>query len=563
MKRKRSIHFDRRDSGIPVVGDVPWGTSFCQFFENRQDLLEILIPYIKAGLKSNELCLLIISGYLDLEEARQALEEAVPHFERYIKKGQIEIIAGMQRRMSGTGFTRALAARIDKAMISGFGSLRIAVISPSGNPGGKTAVTFREVDEIARHNIVALYAYPREELDAAELMEVVKRHRFALIRSNGDWELLESSEVNLTREALKKSELLYRSLFDNMLEGYAYCRMIYKNSRPHDFVFLAVNSSFEKQTGLKYVTGKRVSQVIPGIKESNPELFEIYGRVALTGKPERFEVYLAPLQSWYSVSVYSPVKGAFGAVFDNITERKKAEEELKQYSAELEASNRELESFSYSVSHDLRAPLRSIDGFSQAILEDYADKLDEQGQKWLGHIRSASQRMAQLIDDILGLSRVVRAELRAQDIDLSSMAEAVAGELKDNYPGRNIQVRITPGLKARGDANLLRIALGNLLDNAFKFTAGCEVAQVEFGSLEAGGQRYFFVKDNGAGFDMIYADKLFNAFHRLHGDEEYPGTGIGLATVQRIIHRHGGKVLARGEPGQGAIFLFTLNQDIK
>jgi K+-sensing histidine kinase KdpD len=246
-----------------------------------------------------------------------------------------------------------------------------------------------------------------------------------------------------------------------------------------------------------------------------------------------------------------------------IAERKKTEEELKQRTMDLETSNRELEAFSYSVSHDLRAPLRSMDGFSQAVLEDYADKLDEQGKDYLNRIRESSQMMAQLIDDILGLSRVVRAELWLTKVNLSDMADAIAQDLKRLEPQRQVEFNIQPGVEAVGDSNLLHSVLENLLNNAFKFSAGRQIARIGFGVEEKNGAKAYFVQDNGAGFDMKYADKLFQPFQRLHSNSEFPGTGIGLATVQRVIRRHGGKIWAEGEVGKGATFHFTLAQERK
>ncbi len=246
------------------------------------------------------------------------------------------------------------------------------------------------------------------------------------------------------------------------------------------------------------------------------------------------------------------------------------QEQIRQLNAELEqrviertmelaAANKELESFSYSVSHDLRSPLRSIDGFSQALLEDYNDKLDAQAQNYLQRVRAASQRMAQLIDDMLNLSRVSRGEMRREEIDLSQMARDIAEQLQRGQPERVVEVEIADGIKARGDDRLLRIALENLLGNAWKFTSKQASSKIEFGA-QAGdaGEDVFFVRDNGAGFDMAYADKLFGAFQRLHSTEEFEGTGVGLATVQRIIRRHGGRIRAESEPGRGAIFYFTL-----
>ncbi len=234
-------------------------------------------------------------------------------------------------------------------------------------------------------------------------------------------------------------------------------------------------------------------------------------------------------------------------------------DEITRNATQIEAANKELEAFSYSVSHDLRAPLRSIDGFSQALLEDYADRLDDQARDHLNRVRAASQRMGHLIDDMLTLSRVTRAEMRHRTVDLSALAADVFAELQKSEPERKVDWHIEPGLIAQGDARQLRVALVNLLGNAWKFTGKTATARIEFGAMRnADNTMEFFVRDNGAGFDMAYADKLFGAFQRLHLASEFPGTGIGLATVQRIIHRHGGQVRGAGMPGQGATFYFTL-----
>jgi len=234
------------------------------------------------------------------------------------------------------------------------------------------------------------------------------------------------------------------------------------------------------------------------------------------------------------------------------------EERVRQRTAQLEASNRELESFSYSVSHDLRAPLRSIDGFSKALLEDYGDGLDTHGRNYLDRIRAATQNMGELIDDLLELSRVTRAEIRRQPIDLSSMARSITNELRRSDPMRDVRVDIEDGLVAVGDRRLIRIVLENLLSNSWKFTAKQRDQHIEVRDAGKNGKTVFLVRDNGAGFDMNYADKLFGAFQRLHSAKEFPGTGVGLATVHRIINRHGGRVWAESEVGKGATFYFTL-----
>lgn len=218
----------------------------------------------------------------------------------------------------------------------------------------------------------------------------------------------------------------------------------------------------------------------------------------------------------------------------------------------------ELEAFTYAVSHDLRAPLRSMDGFSQALLEDYGDRLDTSGKDALQRVRAASQRMAQLIDDLLALSRVTRSELRRERVDLSALAREIAVELQAAEPGRQVDLVIAPGVVTTGDPGLLRVGLANLLGNAWKFTATHPRATIEFGVTTHAGQVVYFVRDDGVGFDMAYADKLFGAFQRLHRATEFRGSGVGLATVQRIIHRHGGRVWAEGAVERGATFYFTL-----
>ena len=245
--------------------------------------------------------------------------------------------------------------------------------------------------------------------------------------------------------------------------------------------------------------------------------------------------------------------GMLAASFNKMTE------DLQRREIELAVVNDELEAFNYSVSHDLRAPLRTIDGFSQALLEDYEDKLDDEGKDYLGRTRAASQRMGVLIDDLLNLSRVTRGELRHDDVDLSEIARKAVLELQEgDSTGREVTFVINDGAVTMGDPNLLRAVLDNLIGSAWKFTGNHETANIEFGVTEVEGKPAFFVRDDGAGFDMECADNLFGAFQRLHGMAEFSGTGIGLATVQRIIHRHGGRVWAEGKVEQGATFYFTL-----
>ena len=595
----------------------------------------------------------------------------------------------------------------------------------------------------------------------------------------------------------RRRDFEYRTLIENMPEGIAYCMAIFENGKLDDYIYLSVNPAFQKLTGYGDIIGSTMREASAGLAPIEPEVLELFGRVATTGVPEKTEAYIAHLGQWLSLSVYSPLREYFVVIFDVITRRKKAElaarqwqrafeqsetgialgnavddtidavnmayarklgytpeeltgrpfgmlypgdelapraealrsaesgdghalfesrhvrkdgtqfpvmvdmtvvrdetgalvsrvkiihdltepkkaeaelrereqtvralldsaaqaivavneegrivlwnptagamfgynpaelrglpvelllpahagevsalrrdgtqfpaevtvsfidsrqgrlkivfvsditarkeaeQEIRQLNStlehrvqertiQLEAANRELESFSYSVSHDLRAPLRGIDGWSLALLEDYGRDLDERAQKYLDRVRGETQRMGLLIDDLLRLSRVTRSEMDPVPVDLSAVAKRIAGKLEEAHAGRLLRFRIQPDLKSRGDSRLIEIALTNLFENAVKFTRPRPEAVIEFGTTEHKGHPAYFVRDNGVGFEMKHAATLFGAFQRLHKASEFPGTGIGLATVKRVVLRHGGEVWAEAEPDRGATFGFTL-----
>ncbi len=245
-------------------------------------------------------------------------------------------------------------------------------------------------------------------------------------------------------------------------------------------------------------------------------------------------------------------------ILEDITKLKNAEEALQRRAAQLEVTNQELESFSYSVSHDLKAPLRSMCGFSEALMSDYAADLDEEVRNYLERIHSAGIRMTQLIDDLLALSKVAKGEMKREAVHLSALAGAVADEFVKSFQDRVIEFVIMPAILVVGDSRLLQIVLENLMGNSVKFTATRSKARIEFGVQRQPGGPVYFIRDNGAGFDMAYASKLFKPFQRLHEESQFPGHGIGLATVRRIIHRHGGRIWAEGVLDKGATFFFTL-----
>jgi PAS domain S-box-containing protein len=504
------------------------------------------------------------------------------------------------------------------------------------------------------------------------------------------------TERKQTEAALRESEELYRSLFDNMLNGLAYCKMLFEQDQPQDLIYLTVNRAFETLTGLQDVVGKKISEVIPGFRESNPEVLEAYGRVALTGQPERFETYVAALQMWFDIAVYSPAKEYFVAIFDVITERKQAEaalqqsearfrelfngmssgvaiyraaangedfifddvnpaveeieqvrradllgknilevfpgvkdfgllavfqrvwrtgvpehfplafyrdnhtsgwrenyvcklpagelvavyddvtarkqaeEELQKLSeeleervaertAQLESTNQELDRFAYSVSHDLRAPLRAMQGFSLALLEDYAGELDPGGQDFARRINAAAERMDRLIQDLLSNSRLSREEMALQPVSLEqAVAEAVA-QLEDDIRARQAQVRVEPPLPGvQAHHTTLVQVVANLVNNAIKFAAPEVQPQVGLRAEDRGEWVRLWVEDNGLGIAPEHQERIFRIFERLHGVEAYPGTGIGLAIVKKGVERMGGQAGVESAPGQGSKFWVEL-----
>ncbi len=353
--------------------------------------------------------------------------------------------------------------------------------------------------------------------------------------------------------ALRADHLAINDAFANLIAAYA-------ARRAQGFVILLIVIIVIMVTGTWIVFARRV---VGPIRELHRGIKIVGGgdldyRLGTRGQDEIAEVArsLDEMTEKLKMTLVSRDELA-----KEVIERKRAEETLRRARDELAVANQELEAFAYSVSHDLRAPLRSMDGFSQAVLEDYADRLDAEGRDYLGRIRRSSQRMAQLIDDILTLSRVTRGDLERSKVDLSAMAEAIVVELQKTDPTREVGFDIAPAVVAEGDGRLLRVVLANLLGNAWKFTAGNSQAHVEFGVTENEGKPAYFVRDDGAGFDMAYADKLFQPFQRLHSTSDFEGTGIGLATVARTVARHGGRVWAEGAVEQGTTTYFTLEPE--
>ena len=438
---------DKTKTGIEIIGDVPWGTHFCQFYRTQQDLLDTLVPYFKAGLESNEYCMWVTSEPLHVEQATGALRQAMPDFERYAAKGSIEIIPHSDWYMKGGNFEQSRVLngwvdRLNRALDKGYDGLRL-----TGNTFWLESSQWQDFkayenvvnNVIGDYRMIAACTYSLDKCGASEVIDVVQNHQFALIKREGQWVLIEDSQR------------------------------------------------------------KRAAEEIGRLNE------------ALARKAEQ-----------------------------------------------IESTNRDLESFAYSVSHDLRVPLRAIDGFSQLLLKRYGDKLDDEGRRLLNVVRDSAGRMGQMIGDILAFSRTGRLVIAESEVNMENLARAALEELAPNLAGRDVKVEIGRLPQVHGDPAMLRQVWINLLANAVKFTRPKPAAQIEVEGKIEGAECTYFVKDNGVGFDMQYAGKLFGVFQRLHGIEEFEGTGIGLATAKRIVTRHGGRVWAEGRVNEGATFYFAL-----
>lgn len=804
-----------RKSGINIIGDVPWASHFCQFYQTGEDMLDILVPYFKAGLENNEACMWVTSTPLSVEEARQALSKVVPNLSEYINNHQLEIVPHSEWYMKDGYFDlqRVLngwVGKLNDALARGYSGLRV-----TGNTAWLEKKNWQDFTDyeaaingvIGKYRILALCTYSLGLCSAADVMDVMRNHEFALIKQQGKWTRIENAIYKGTKEALKESEERYRNTMDNMLEG---CQMI-----GPDWRYLYVNDTVLKhgRTSREKLLGHTMMEAYPGIENTelfarlrncmeqqvsdhmesefiypdgskswfdlsiqpvpegifilslditerkqaeaklvhfasftelnpmpvleldsaghilyiNPTTKRIFPDLESAGLGHQFLAGLKPVLDSFSTGETTPfsrevscgaryynqvvsrvLEGQYVRIYasditmrkqaeeelrkregelstilasvpvpvfvidperhvlnvntaaakfanhrveemlalrtgealgclhsmddprgcgfgpacqscktrltvldtfetgnnhyqvewhipisrggkqeeinvllstvvlptskkqvllciEDITELKRAEQEIKRLNeglqaraAELETANKELESFSSSVSHDLREPLRTIDGFSRILSKEYAGKLDDEGQRLLDTIRKGTEKMGQLISDLLAFSRLGRQHLKSSEVDMSELTKAIFDELKLTNTGRKLDIKIDILPLALGDRAMLVQVLSNLLSNAIKFTRTKDTATIEVGGSPGKTENVYHVKDNGVGFDMQYAGKLFNIFQRLHTQEEFEGTGVGLAIVQRIVHRHGGRVWVESKLNEGATFYFTL-----
>lgn len=727
-----------RKTGIDIIGEVPWGTHFCMFYKSKYDLLEILIPFFRAGLENGEFCMWITSKPLTKSAAIKAIRRAVPGFNDYISRGQIEILAFDEWYVKNGSFEseRVLNGWVEKyneAREKGYSGLRL-----TGNTFWLEKEDWQNFmhyedsinDIIGNYRMLALCTYSMDRCGAAEIMDVAQSHQFVLANRDNHWTMIENAEIKQTKEALNRNNqkleilsdsasLLLKSnspqsvmdelcrkvmdfldcqVFFNYLvdeersgmhlnawagiseqtakgmewleSGQSVCGCAAREARPivannipeipdprtelvksfgvkayacypliaeervigtlsfgtatrsifsgddlammktmadmvavammrintetylrlseerlrqasrewedtfnsisdpisiHDeeFRIVKANRAFEKVVGMESneFIGKKCHEVIH--KSETPWLNCPHKQCISCGKPVTREFLEQGLGKYLLVSC-SPISDYRNQlngtvhVIKDVTERNRHLEELKIRTAELEATNSDLESFSYTVSHDLRAPLRAIEGFSSMLVGEINGKLDQEAIRKFNVIRSNAGKMSHLIDDLLSYSRTGRAKTSITKIDILSLVQEIWKDLQEGNPGRKMELVIGGIPPAAGDRMLIRQALSNLLGNSVKFSRKRERALIEVGGVSSGRFNTYCIKDNGAGFDMNYSGRLFEIFRRLHKESEFEGTGIGLAIVKKIIEKHGGAIWAEGKPGEGATFCFTL-----
>lgn len=496
------------------------------------------------------------------KRAEQSLEESEARFSTVFKESPLGI--AISSLDDGT------FVEVNDAFLDMFGLTREGVIGHTtgelelwGDLSERSRLVDKMLNEGAIRNAEVKFRHHSGEMldvlySAGKIELAGKNFLLSLI---SDMTTLRQAE-----QALAASREHYRSLFEHMLEGYALCRMQYRGEEPVDFTFIAVNPAFSKLSGLKDVTGKPVSDIIPGIRDSNPDIFQVYGRVARTGQPERLETYILSLEKWFSIAVFSPEPEYFVTVFDNITERKETEIAMKAHRDRLEsevaarttqlvAANKELQAFAYAASHDLKAPLRGISGFANLLEREYRDQLEGDGLTYLDHISASASKMATLIDDLLAYARLEQETQQLKRIDLPAAVQSVVADYQEEIRqcGAELRLEMADGTIEADMPGLIQV-LRNLLGNALKYSAKADHPLIVIGGEPHSGCYRFWLRDNGVGFDMTYHDQIFEIFRRLHSSREFAGSGVGLALVRKAMERMGGRVWAESAPGQGATF---------
>ena len=425
-------------------------------------------------------------------------------------------------------------------------------------PDSARAALAGQLEQALREGAVVYETVHRRE-DGSTFPAEVSMRVGSLGEGEGFVEIVRDiTERKRAEQALSASEGQFRSLFENMLNGIAHCRMLFEDGAPVDFVYLRVNPAFETLTGLVDVVGRRVTEVIPGIRAANPELFEIYGRVASTGAPERLETYVPGLDIWFWISVFRPQAGEFVAVFDNISERKRVDQALARTLEDLKRSNAELEQFAYVASHDLQEPLRMVSSYTQLLAQRYRGKLEPDADEFIAFAVDGAHRMQGLVNDLLAYSRVGTRGRPPAPTDSQGALGLALTNLTTAIEETGARVTSDELPTVLADETQLVQVFQNLIGNAIKFRRPGEPPQIHTCARREGRMWAFAVRDDGIGIAPEFHSRIFTIFQRLHTRDQHPGTGIGLAICKRVVERHGGKIGLESEPGKGSTFVFTL-----
>jgi PAS domain S-box-containing protein len=553
-----SVQARRLRDGLRLVSAVT--NAFADTSADYRRVLDAVVQHIAESIPDTCCVMLRAGDTLSLAAIHDAVQPEAPHGRALVDRPQLirdtPISANVLSR--GPVFLPVLDFELLATQMS---PAAVAELEDGGTTG-MLVVPLATRGESLGVLWLLRRGHQRPALDSLdlEIVQDVASHIALAISNARLFKRLEHSEQ---LRAAEERAVAASSLLDAIVENIP--DMVFVKDAA-ELGFVRFNRAGEELLGLTrdQLIGKTDRDLFPA---AEAEFFVAKDRETLRGTVT-VEIAEEPIQTqrgtrWLHTKKV-PLLDALGApryllgISHDITERKQALAELSAAKANAEHAIRELESFSYSVAHDLRAPLRAIDGFSQALFEDYGERLDDEGRRYLARVRQSAQRMAELIDDLLTLSRVTRSELRRSRVDLSALAHTLLGGLHRLDPERQVETVVEPGLVADADPQLTAIALDNLLGNAWKFTSKRPDGRIEVGRLPDRDELTYYVRDNGAGFDMTYRDKLFGVFQRLHTEVEFPGTGIGLATVARIAQRHRGRIWADGAVGEGATFYFTL-----
>ena len=575
---------DLRKTGVNGISNVPWGTHFCMFYESKEDLINILVPYFKEGLENNEFCMWVTSEPLNTEEAEKALRLTLPNIDVYLEKGQLEIIPYnewyiIEGEFDSDRVLNGWVNKLNKARDNGFDGLRL-----TGNTSWlekndwNNFVDYEEgVDSILiNYPMIAMCTYSIDKCNASEIIEVVNNHEFALVKRQGEWTQFESTKKKKMKEALNDNEQRFaeaKRIFD-VLETLPTMICLLTPDYHVKFANRAFRDKFGESEG-RYCYDYCFGRTEPC------DFCESY-KVLETGQPHQWEVkapdgsiieaYDFPftdvdgtpliLEMDVDVTEQRQTQNALKKINETLEEQvKERTQELSKSNIELERSNKELEQFAYVSSHDLQEPLRMVTSFTQLLERRYKGQLDNEADDYIEFIVEGAHRMKYLIDDLLAFSRLNTQAKELESVELENVIDDVLSNLSVTIKENKACITYDPLPTVNADKTQMMQVFQNLIANAIKFQ-GSNPPKIHISAHKDEKEWKFAVTDNGIGIDPEYQKQIFEVFKRLHTREEYPGSGIGLSVSQKIIRRHGGNIWVESELGKGSTFYFTIPHSI-